>query len=292
MNRFVLVNGVIYLAIVLLFLARPLPSEAANCTMRATKQCISNIVYWYDSCGALQEVAQNCNLTNQLCQQAQCVNKATLPTQSATTPTPAPASQPTSTQTQNQAPDENIAVALFAKKETGDATWDKNITAAVNDKIDFLLVVKNTSAHQLDNVLVTATLTDAVAYTGNLKIGTLSSAGNIASGVAMGSLPPKASEVLSFTATAAAPTNQGGMQIIATANASGGAYDSDFVVAYTNAQISPGAAPTTITTTATAPAAPNSFVNNLKKNWYIWVIILIILAVVFIIIFRRLSSNV
>lgn len=72
------------------------PTQAANCSSFAYKQCISNIVYWYDSCGAVQAVYQNCNTTNQICQNAACVNRPT--------PTPNPNPNPNP----NPQPPQNI----------------------------------------------------------------------------------------------------------------------------------------------------------------------------------------
>lgn len=46
-----------------------------GCSEYTTKRCISNISYWYDSCGNIQAVNQNCNLTNQACFNGSCINK-------------------------------------------------------------------------------------------------------------------------------------------------------------------------------------------------------------------------
>lgn len=45
------------------------------CAPFATKKCISNISYWHDSCGALQDIYQNCNITGQICSNGQCIAK-------------------------------------------------------------------------------------------------------------------------------------------------------------------------------------------------------------------------
>src|SRR3989339_32148 len=43
------------------------------CTSHASQACSGNSVYWYDSCGNKQEVAQTCT-ANQLCENAECKN--------------------------------------------------------------------------------------------------------------------------------------------------------------------------------------------------------------------------
>lgn len=71
---FLLASMLVCFAVFGFLLIKPIKIQAADCAPNATKQCISNIVYWYDSCGALQSIYQNCNTTNQICQNGQCVN--------------------------------------------------------------------------------------------------------------------------------------------------------------------------------------------------------------------------
>ncbi len=70
-------------SVLLIAIPGPASADTAYCTSNATKQCIGNIVYWYNSCGALESIAQNCNVTGQVCQSAQCVtvNKPNQPVQ-------------------------------------------------------------------------------------------------------------------------------------------------------------------------------------------------------------------
>ena len=44
-----------------------------NCFSHTTTRCVGTNVYWYDSCGNQQELAQNCNYLNQTCQNGQCI---------------------------------------------------------------------------------------------------------------------------------------------------------------------------------------------------------------------------
>ncbi|MFI5205738.1 MAG: hypothetical protein ACHQVK_02255, partial [Candidatus Paceibacterales bacterium] len=46
---------------------------SVNCIPNASRQCISNIAYWYDSCGAVQSIYQNCGAMGQACQSGNCV---------------------------------------------------------------------------------------------------------------------------------------------------------------------------------------------------------------------------
>jgi len=45
-----------------------------SCNNHAYRDCIGNSIYWYDSCGNQQEMYQNCQNYNLLCQFGQCVS--------------------------------------------------------------------------------------------------------------------------------------------------------------------------------------------------------------------------
>jgi len=46
---------------------------ANACTSHSAKQCSGNAVYWYNSCGTIEDIFQQCT-SSQTCQNAQCVN--------------------------------------------------------------------------------------------------------------------------------------------------------------------------------------------------------------------------
>jgi len=88
---FLTVGSMVLVNFCALFLAMPQKAAADYCVSHTSTQCISNISYWYNSCGVLEDINQNCNTTNQICQNGQCVNKAPTPT-ATPNPTPAPTS--------------------------------------------------------------------------------------------------------------------------------------------------------------------------------------------------------
>lgn len=340
--------------LVILAIWLPSASYAQTCSSNASKKCISNIVYWYDSCGALQSVYQNCNNTNQICQNGQCVNKtSSTPSNPPTTNPPTGiikhdvkschdgdlywyssngalsdvyqsckddnsctldncagnqcvnqlkcdgstcatssadyakycannsntnTNQPSATiQVQASAP--AISVALLASAKNTTLPLEKNIEAGNNNTIGFLEVIKNTSDVAIDNVIITTDLTSNLTYTGNLKIDDLASVGNIGTGINLGTLSPKATKILSFSATVNNEAPEGVVQITSNINASNIQYDSDSVALTigTNSQIN--------------STSNTSFWDNIKTNWYIWLAIVIVLGTVFVILFRKLSSS-
>ena len=335
-------------------------ANAANCTPNASKQCISNIVYWYDSCGAVQSVAQNCNTTGQVCQNAQCVNSS-VTTQTGTNhftkscyqgnlywyssqgtlqemvqncqdtnsctadnctsstclnqlkcdgstcavgspdyTTYCQAGQTgntntttttttTGTNTQNLIPNTQtagLAISLFVAKEAKNPVWQKTLNIASNDKLMFLEVIKNTSTSAIDNVSIATDITGNLAYTGNLQIDGITSAGNLAAGIPLGTIPAKTSKMIIFTATSSATFTQAIFQATGNISTNSIIQDSDYAVLNSATATAAGTLASTTTATSTGLWA------GIMRNWWIWLIILIILVVVFIIIFRKLSSNV
>ncbi len=341
--RLLVVISLVCAGFLALLSVNPLLAYADTCASHANKQCISNIVYWYDSCGALEDIYQNCNTTNQICQNAQCVNKAPV------TPPPATTGQvkscyngdihwfnsngtvgaiyqsckdansctlddcagnqcvnelkcdgstclqssqdyivycggaqnttqpPVQPQIQNQ----SLSISLFGKKDSMAPDWQRSISLAAGDKVDFLIIVKNNSNTPADSIIVKTDLTSAISYAGDLKIGNLASAGNIASGIDLGTLAPKSSQIISFTGMLANQVPDGALQVGASVNASSVLYDSDYLMV---------AAPAAVAG-ASVVSAENSFVTRFKKNWYIWLVVILVLIVVFIIIFRRLGAK-
>jgi len=256
-----------------------------NCIPHITRSCISNIAYWYNSCGALTDIAQNCNLTNQLCSQGQCINKPVV-----YTPPKKTVPKPTTTVPQPQAPVHNLTVALFAEKTTTPMQWTKNIIATNGDVINFLITIKNNTYNPVKTATLKADISNYVTYTGNLKLDGVNTVGNIATGIDTGIISAHSARVLSFTGNVqnAPQVNQA---IPVTAHIPHGtATDSDSFTMVVSANKASGTVAnptTTVTTTTTTQDSP--FITFLKR-WYLWIIVVIILIVLFIIIYRRLAD--
>lgn len=277
-----------YVAVFTLLSAYPWHANA-KCYLDATKQCISNIVYWHDSCGALQSIYQNCNITNQICQNGQCINKLnddSLVKKDNNQNTPGQI-----VNTEDKIQEGKLAISFFIYKESSPMQWEKSINATDNDKINFLLIVKNISPLSVDNAFVKTDIPDTILDFSDLKIDNLSSDKNIISKIDLGTVEPKKSKVISFTGLPKLKTNQNTIQITATTNVLDATHDSDYVTInikneIVKNQIAAAAILESTTTTG------NSWFNNIKKSWYIWITIVITLIIVFIIIFKKLSSNI
>lgn len=373
-NKAIILAGIASLMFIAVLAILPASADAAaqNCTQFASKQCVSNISYWYDSCNQIQAVAQNCNTSGQMCSNGACVNKpgstgstgtggttynpgnpypstgyiqnyrtycyqnnvqwydsrgavqgvyqacqdansCSLDTcqdnacraqlkcdgstcavnsadyikycqnnvQGATTQNPSTnnppvqVGQPGQGQPMDQSQAKWIVISLFGKKEGG-AGWTKTIDANNNDKLEFLMVVKNISNMPLNNVLAAADVTGNITYTGNLTIDSSTSAGSVVSGIDLGTLNPNTSTAIHFTGTAQAPNTQT-VQVVSRVT-SANFMDSDSFTANISASA----------TTASVSGSP--FIEFIKR-WYLWIIIVIVLIALFVIIFRRLSTN-
>ena len=321
---------------------------AGNCYSYASKKCVSNISYWYDSCGNIQAVNQNCNTSNQICSNGTCVGESTVnpPVQtyiqnyrtacynnnifwydsngitqniqkscsdsnSCTTDTctstackntlkcdgstcginsadyityctgnintgTGVTTQSTITNGNQAVVTGSFAVSMFVKKES-DPDWSKSVTTVNGEKLTFLIIFKNISSTPADNTTLQANVTNGITYAGNLKIDNTTSAGNIISGVNIGQLSAQTSKVVSFSGTVQSQNQQ---TIQASSNVySGNMHDSDYVTVNVLAS-----------SNATASVSGSGFVNFVKK-WYLWLIVIIVLIALFIIIFRRLSTN-
>jgi|SRR3989338_388289 len=300
MNTYKVLIGIVIVFIfalpLVLWQGAPVVDAATACYPQSTKQCISNIVYWYNSCGSVESVYQNCNITNQICEDARCVNKeASLPPPNPTpvTPTPTP-----TTPTQNQGQG-GVSITMFASRDGSVLQWGKNVNSTGGNTFTVMLAVKNTSNLAMNNVVVKASMAN-LTYAGGLIIDTVSSQGDLVSGVTLGTLFPKSSKILFFTVTVPQDASPAVVQLSATSNVGTLVQDTDYItvtvaaptvaVPETTGMVTGDTNPTTTITTPAA-ATGNSFLDNLKKNLYIWIIIAIILVAIFIIIFRKLSSD-
>lgn len=241
------------------------------CTSHVIKGCLNNSVYWYNSCGNIESLYQNCNLTNQVCQNGLCLG----PIQPAYTPL-APTTPIITTTTVVK---ENLTISIFGQKKSELLQWSKNISVSDKDKINFLITVKNYSNESVDDVLVKVDIGNNIAYANDLKIDNVSSDKNIISGINLGKLPSDISKVITFAGLVDAKDYQGVATVKGNVSAKDMS-DSDFLTINIE---KPGI--------ATAALGESPAIEFIKK-WYIFAIIAVVLIILFIIIFRRLSSNV
>lgn len=277
-----------YLILILLTLAVAEIAQAGvsyqNCTYHAYRDCFGSNVYWYSSCGVQQELIQICQASNQICKFGQCVYQpAPLPApQPKLAPVPRPVPVPTPAPAPRPEPAANISATFFAKKDSNAVSWDKSVQVGQNSTIYFLVVLKNTSTADINNIIVSAVIPQEVALLGNLKIDDVQTQGDIVSGIVIPSLPQNSAKSITFDGKTQAFSATGEKQ--ATVNVI--VPDSQTQFDSLTLNLNPSIQPAEISKTPVA----NPFVEFLKK-WYLWIIVAAVLIALFVIIFRRLSTE-
>lgn len=247
---------------------------ASTYISHAFRGCVNNSVYWYNSQGTQQDIYQNCSLSNQVCQNGGCVTVQPSYVPSAYT-------QPAYTQ---PAPiittivkSDKLSVSIIGKNSSDATNWSKEINSSNSQTINFLITVKNISDVKMENVLLKAGVTENI-NADNIKIDNADLQGNIASGINLGTIEKGASKIISFDGTINSADEENGITITASAN-SGDVFDSDILTLNM-----------VKSSVATASLVDSPLMVFVKK-WYLWAIGIIVLISLFVIVFRRLSSN-
>jgi len=173
-----------------------------------------------------------------------------------------------------------LSVTFLAKKDVLENQWNKTIQVGSNGNAYFLITITNNSNSQVNGINVSANLPNEIGYLGNLKVNDVSVAGDIVSGVDAGSLAPGTTKVVTFEGKTQA-LNIEASKLGTASITSGGATQSDTVTINLN----PGQA------AAISSAPPVSGFWEFLKRWYLWILVILVLIFLFIVIFRRLSSN-
>ena len=245
-----------------------------NCTYHAYKDCLGNSVFWFNSCGNAQDLIQTCSGANQICKYGQCAIHYV----------PAPAPKPTPKLTPTLTPQAAVAdltVTFFSKKDANAVAWDKTTQITPNANIYFLAVVKNDSTSPADNVSVSANIPSEVNLIGNLKIDDAAINGDIASGINISSIPANGTKTITFEGKTQAFSTAGDKQATINISASGANQTDKLTINFNPGQIA----------AVSSASAGSGFIEFLKR-WYLWILVAIVLIFLFIVIFRRLSTNV
>lgn len=239
-------------------------------TTHYTKKCYNDNLYWYDSKGVLQDLYKNCADDNECtidsCSDIKCLNTMK-------TDCPAPAVPGVS----------NLAVYFLSKKNAEAIQWDKAVEVAPDSNIYFLVNVSNSSNIQVDNVNISASMPGEITLLGNLKVNDVLTDGDIISGVNIGLLAAGITKAITFEGKTGTFDANLQKQAIVTVN-SGGASQTDTIMINFN--------PSQQQTAAVSSASEDSSFVKFLKRWYLWILIAVALAFLFIVVFRRFSTNV
>jgi hypothetical protein len=146
-----------------------------------------------------------------------------------------------------------------------------------------MVSVTNSSSAQIDNVIISANIPTEISSLGNVQINGVPVTGDIVTGINIGSLTPSSSKSITFEGRTQTFSTQSTKQGIANVSVSGQTGQSDSVSIKLNPNFG-GAA------VSTAPGTSPFW--NFVKKWYLWILVALVLIFLFIVVFRRLSSNV
>jgi len=277
-------------------------------TKNYKKACYKGSIYWYDSNNSVQDLFKDCQDNNQCtvdgCANNKCENTLKCDGSACSmgsddycnscnhigdgscncqeTNAAAPQDCKANINENNNTPADsgNIDVSLLCKNLALSSDWSKDVTMSENQEISCMITVKNSTILKADNVLVSVQLPNDVAYADNLQLNGVPIEGDIISGYNLGLIESGKSETVIFNAKTQSIAVQGMKQVTASASF-GNLLDSDV--------LSLNFVPSAIESAAVS-GAPVWFSEFLKR-WFAWIFVGAILVFLFIVVFRRLSSE-
>ena len=283
-----------------------------NYIVHATTACYNSSIYWYDSLGVVSGLYRSCtdnnSCTQDSCSGDKCSNVlkcdgSTCATDSADYKTYCSSSQPsqptnhcgnglcetTLGETSANCPQDckinsasAISVSFFTKQDSSSNQWQKAAQIGSNSQVYFMVSIVNNSATQVDNVTFSANIPSEISSLGNLQLNGIQVSGDVVSGVNIGSIAPAANKTITFEGKTGTISENGTKQGTVTTNISG-ATQSDSISIGFNPSVVPAAV-------SNAPATSGFW--SFLSRWYLWILSAIVLIFLFVVIFKRLSSNV
>jgi hypothetical protein len=176
-----------------------------------------------------------------------------------------------------------LSVSFFAKQDQNSTQWQKTVQVGSNGQVYFMISVVNNSASQVNNVNISANIPNEVTSLGNLQINGVLVSGDIVSGVSIGSLTPGGAKSITFEGKTQTISTQATEQAVATSNVSTGPAQSD--------SVSINLIPSQAAAASVSSTQSTSGFWAFLKRWYLWILVALVLIFLFVVVFRRLSSN-
>ncbi len=293
-----------------------------NCTYHAYKLCVGNNVYWFDSCNTQQDLVTSC-ISGLTCQYGQCTNVYVNPVpepihktyyrvacsagnlhwfdtlgtstgiykycqngcqggkciQQQSSSSASSVSSSSSSSSQNNS--SGLSVSFFAKPDANSTQWQKASQINSNGQIYFLISVSNNSANQISNITVSTNIPAEISSLGNVQADKVAVSGDIVTGINIGSLAPNTTKLVTFEGRAGTISQNSTKQAIATTSVDGKTQTDSVSLTISTSQ-----------SQASVSGNTSSGFLAFLKRWYLWILAGVVLIILFIIIFRRLSTNV
>lgn len=186
------------------------------------KACYGNNVFWYDNYGVRQGLHKSCNDNNSctldtcflttcenrpICDSKECIKGSDDYCQIcnhigdgdcncsetfATAPADCQASQ-----TFYCPPGSDSAILILAKKSNTDL-WNKNISAAKKETIDFMIILTNKNSQPISNGIVKIILPEEIKQKGSVNVNNVLHLGSIESGIVIDFLEQNQIKIITF----------------------------------------------------------------------------------------------
>lgn len=177
------------------------------------KGCEGNTLFWFDTNGVKQGVAQECSDNNECtqdsCQGTKCLNELKCDGSTCAVGSDNYCQKcnhcgdnvcncgETLCSCANDCKGDTLTVVFLGKNGGTPLQWVRNLRLESGEKIDFLMVIKN-EGEKLDNVMAQTTLPAEIIYKGDLKLNGESFSGDIKEGINIGSVDQKEVKVITF----------------------------------------------------------------------------------------------
>jgi len=257
------------------------------------KDCYNGNLYWFDSNDLRQDEYRKCSDDNECtidsCQNGGCVNELKCDGTTCKTDSENYCKScehcgdkicncgETIDSCADDCQTGGLVVAILGKKGKETIKWLKNLEMRPGESIDFLVVVKNSSEENINDINVKTEIPSEIAYKGDLKIEGNLVDGDIKSGINIGSLAAHTVKAITFKGKVQSGNiPEVGKEVIALAKAGN---LSDTHVLKIDLKTSRGFAGFSI-------ASIKFFV----QQWYFWVFAILALVYLFFIVFRKLFS--
>jgi len=287
----------------------PNPNPYPPYVVHSRVACYGTSLYWYDSLGVSTGLYKNCQDVNACtidsCSSDKCTNTLKCDgstciigsrdynTYCATNPVNNNCGnglcEPVLGETSVSCPSDceinpatGLSVSFFEKTSGSSARWQKTSQIGSDDLIFFMVSVSNNSSSQFDNVSVFANIPAEIYSLGNLQIDNISVSGDIISGINIGSVAPSTVKTLTFEGKTQNILTVSNQLATATSNVSGVIKTDTISLAFSPEK-------SAVASVSYAPAT--SSLSDFFARWYVWIIGGIVLVILFIIIFKRFSSD-
>jgi hypothetical protein len=144
-----------------------------------------------------------------------------------------------------------------------------------------MATVTNNSPTQVNNITISANIPNDITSLGNLQLNGVPIAGDIVSGVNIGSIAPNSTKPITFEAKTQSILAPSTKQATITSNLSGTTQSDSVSISFGSNQ-------------AAAVASSSNTTNDFwgfVKRWYLWILVGLVLIFLFIVVFKRLSSE-